>query len=141
MRFTALVLAAVLVALPAGGAAGQSSDQQAPKTTTSASPLTNGGTQPYSVDRVKRELKQLPPTTITEKHDGLKLAYFIQVFGTAPEIQFFKGVDLKNGPVPFPTPPTHADMLEQMTPQQYRHNVADIPSLLVWLGQQLKKKK
>jgi hypothetical protein len=136
MRRTAFVLIPVLLSAQIAGA-GQA--PQTPTTTTTSNPFSTAG-PPYSVERVKRELRQLPPTTITEKQDGLKLEYYIQVFGTAPKIDFFKGVDLKNGPVPF-TAPTHADMLEQMTPQQYRHKEAYIPSLLVWLGQQLTKKK
>lgn len=136
MRLTAFSLLVVLWSAHGVSLVGQSS-------TSTSAPATNPlapNTDPYSVDRVKRELKQLPPTTITEHQDGLKLEYYIQVFGSAPKIDLFKDFDLKNGPVPF-TAPTHADMLEQMTPQQYRHNVADIPSLLVWLGQQLSKKK
>lgn len=138
MRLTALSLAAVITVLPAL------------QPGVSAQPPSNGEAKPrpplstegpgYSVERVRRELRQLPPTTTTERRDGLKLEYYIQVFGAAPKIDFFKNYDLKNGPVPF-TAPTHADMLEQMTPQQYRHPVADIPSLLMWIGQQLSKKK
>jgi hypothetical protein len=136
MRLSAPALAAVLLSVQVVPAVAQT--PQTPDTTTSA-PLSPNAPA-YSVDRVKRELRQVPPTTITERRDGLKLEYYVQVFGSAPQINFFKDFDIKNGPVPF-TAPTHADMLEQMTPQQYRQNVADIPAFLKWLGQQLSKKK
>jgi hypothetical protein len=133
---------AVLLAGPAGASA-----QPPPQPPPGADPFAakpakplSPDTEPYSVERVRRELRLLPPTTTTEQQHGLKLEYYIQVFGSAPRIDFFKDFDVKNGPVPF-SAPTHADMLEQMTPQQYRHPVADVPSLLVWLGQQLSKKK
>ena len=141
MRLTLLAVVGVLACAQSAAAAGQASSSAAPQASTTTSAPLSPANPPYSVERVKRELRQLPPTTITEKQDGLKLAYYIQVFGSAPTIDFFKGIDLKQGPVPFKAPPTHAEMLEQMTPQQYRHPVADIPSLLVWLGQQMKKKR
>jgi hypothetical protein len=87
---------------------------------------------PVSLDRIKRKLAQRPATTTTQTQHGLKLEYYIQVYGVAPRIDLFTDFNLKNGPVPF-SGPTHADMLEQMTPQEFRTPPFDISSLLSWI--------
>jgi hypothetical protein len=153
MRLTLLCFVVTLAVLPMvqGQVSAQAPTPGATSDPPTASPSTSTSTSSvatplspnapaYSVDRVRRELRQVPRTTTVEKQDGLKLEYYIQVFGSAPKVDFFKNYNLKTGTIPWGAP-THADMLEQMTPQEYRKPVADIPSMLIWLGQQLSKKK
>jgi len=42
------------------------------------------------------------------------------------------------GPVPYGAP-THKEMLEQITPREYRAPVADFSALLRWLSERAKK--
>jgi hypothetical protein len=93
---------------------------------------------PVDVARVLRGLRQ---TTIREERDGLRLKYFIDVYGQAPPIELFTRQDnLRNGPVPYGAP-THNEILRMITPQEYRAPVADFSALIRWLSDKAKDKK
>ena len=73
-----------------------------------------------SLSRIQKGLR------ITESRDkaalsgsALRLEFQVQVYGQAPKIEFFKGVDLFTGPVPG-TAPTHRQFIEFVTPSIYR---------------------
>jgi hypothetical protein len=90
---------------------------------------------PISVDRIQRELRE----STREERDGLRLRYFIDVYAQAPPIVVFgPDANLKSGPVPYGGP-THKEMLEQMTPQEFRAPAADFSALLRWLADRAKK--
>ncbi len=84
---------------------------------------------PISLDRIQKKLATAPATT---NISGLKLEYYIQVYGTAPRIDFFTGFDTISGPVPM-SAPTHRDMLDMMTPLEFKAPVMDISGLIAWL--------
>jgi hypothetical protein len=85
---------------------------------------------PLNLDRIQRELRQ---STIREEHEGLTLRYVVDVYGQAPPIVIFGPEDdLVNGPVPYGGP-TRREMLEHMTPKEYRAPSADFSALLRWL--------
>lgn len=89
-----------------------------------------------NVDRIYRQLRQ---TTVREEIDGLHLRYTIDVFGRAPNIELFTKQDnLLKGPVPYGAP-THADILQAITPQEYRAPAADFGALFRWLADKAKK--
>jgi hypothetical protein len=72
---------------------------------------------PVDLRRIERQFRR---TTIREERDGLNLRYFVDVYATAPPIVLFTPQDnLLSGPVPYGAP-THYDMLEMMTPQEFR---------------------
>lgn len=72
---------------------------------------------PVDLGRIRRELKQAPAGS--ETREGLKLRYFLQIYGTAPELKIFtEDVDLVRGPVPYGAP-THREMLRVMTPKEF----------------------
>jgi hypothetical protein len=86
---------------------------------------------PINVERIHRQLRQ---TTVREERDGLNLRYIIDVYGQAPRLEFFTKKDnLREGAVPYGAP-THQDMLNVMTPQEYRAPAADFTSLLRWFS-------
>ena len=92
---------------------------------------------PVDVQRIHRELRQ---SAAREEREGLNLRYFIDVYGQAPPIVIFGPEDnLTSGPVPYGGP-THKDMLEQMTPQEFRSQPADLSALFRWLAERAKKK-
>ncbi len=87
---------------------------------------------PIDMDRIRRELRQAVPDRVQQ--DGLNLRYQIEVFGRAPAITLFTAADnLTNGPVPYGAP-THRDILEQITPREFRAPVMDFTALFKWLA-------
>jgi hypothetical protein len=86
---------------------------------------------PINIDRIQRQLRQ---TTIREERDGLNLRYIVDVYGQAPRIELFTKQDnLRSGAVPYGAP-THQDMLNVMTPQEYRAPAANFGNLLNWFS-------
>ena len=92
---------------------------------------------PLDLGRIQRELRRSPDS---ETREGLKLRYFLQIYGTAPDLKIFTDADnLVHGPVPYGAP-THQEMLNVMTPQEFRTPVMDFSSLFRWASDQLSKK-
>ena len=72
---------------------------------------------PIDLQRIERRFRQ---GQIREERDGLNLRYYIDVFAQAPRIVLFTEQDnLRYGPVPYGGP-THQEMLDMMTPRQFR---------------------
>lgn len=125
-----IVLTALLMFSLARTAAGGVQDNPAPAVDVSKLGV--------SVERIGRQLRQ---TTVREERDGLNLRYVVDVYGTAPRIEFFTRQDnLLSGPVPYGAP-THQDILQVITPQEFRAPAADFGNLLRWLADKAKDKK
>ncbi len=91
---------------------------------------------PLDLQRIYRQLQQ---PTIREKRDGLNLRYVIEVFGQAPPLVVFTKEDnLLTGPVSYGAP-THREMIEHVTPREYRAPAADFSALLRWLADRARK--
>lgn len=91
---------------------------------------------PVDLNKVTRQLRQ---SAATESHNGLHLRYSVDVYGQAPRIDFFTKQDnLTSGPVPYGAP-THREMIEHVTPMEYRAPYADLSALLRWLSEKSKK--
>jgi hypothetical protein len=91
---------------------------------------------PLNLDRIQRELRQ---SAIREERQGLNLRYIVDVYGQAPPIAIFGPDDnLVYGPVPYGAP-THKEMIEHVTPREYRAPAADFSALLRWLAEKAKK--
>ena len=74
---------------------------------------------PIDLQRIERQFRQ---GQIREERNGLNLRYFVDVFAPAPKIKLFSKEDnLEYGPAPYGGP-THSEMLEVMTPRQYRNH-------------------
>jgi hypothetical protein len=83
-----------------------------------------------NVARVQRQLQR---TIERERLQGTTLRYNIDVFARSPQIEIFApDVDLQFGPVPF-SAPTHQDMLDVVTPREFRSPIMDFSNLLRWL--------
>jgi len=92
---------------------------------------------PIDLAKITRELRQ---TQGTESRNGLHIRYTIDVYGAAPRIEFFTKEDnLQTGPVPYGAP-THREMINQVTPQEFRAPIADFSALLRWLADRGNKK-
>ena len=80
---------------------------------------------PLDLNRIRRELKEAPADS--ETRDGLKLRYFLQIFGTAPELKIFTDdIDLVSGPVPYGAP-THQEILRVITPKEFSVPAFSVP--------------
>ena len=91
---------------------------------------------PVDLQRIHRELRQI---TEREEREGLNLRYYVNVTTEAPPLVLFGPDDnLSSGPVPYGGP-THKEMLEQMTPKEFRAPVADFNALLRWLAERAQK--
>jgi hypothetical protein len=91
---------------------------------------------PIDLARIQRQLQQ---TADREERDGLNLRYYVNVATQAPPLVLLRREDnLTYGPVPYGGP-THKEMLEQMTPQEFRAPAADFSALLRWLAERAQK--
>jgi hypothetical protein len=91
---------------------------------------------PLNLDRIQRGLRQ---SAIREERQGLNIRYVVDVYGQAPPLVIFRPEDnLVYGPVPYGAP-THKEMIEHVTPKEYRAPAADFSALLRWLAEKGKK--
>ena len=91
---------------------------------------------PLNFERLERNLRT---STSSEERDGLNIRYLIQIFGQAPPIIVWRKEDnLVHGPVPYGAP-THREIIEHITPREYRSPPADISALIRWLQERAKK--
>lgn len=93
-----------------------------------------------SLERIQKGLR------VTESREkakqtgnALRLEFNVQVYGKAPKIEFFRGIDLVNGPVPG-TAPTHRQFIDFVTPSIYRQPTMPISTLAFWAAMQLWQK-
>jgi hypothetical protein len=91
---------------------------------------------PVSLARIKRGLRD---TSTRESPLGLKLAYYVNVVGESPQVNLFKDFDSRTGRVPFAAP-THQELFDQVTPQEFKSPPADLLGAAAWLGGKLVKK-
>jgi hypothetical protein len=83
--------------------------------------------------------RQLQRSSERQEGDGLNLKFFVAVYAPAPGIQLYTKQDnLSHGPVPYGGP-THSDMLQIMTPQEFRAPAADFSGIARWLAGKAKK--
>jgi len=126
------------VLLIIGLAPGVRAQQPAPESRpASAETAVDVSRLPINLNRIHRELRQ---TTEIEERTGLNLHYVIDVYGAAPRINVLdpKRDNLVSGPVPYGVP-THQQMLEVMTPKEFRSPAMDFSALARWLSDKAKK--
>jgi hypothetical protein len=93
---------------------------------------------PLDVSKIQKELKRQADV---EERDGLNLRYNLHVYGVAPRLQFFTEEDnLTTGPVPWGAP-THQEIINHITPQEFRAPAADFSAFFRWLAERNKKKE
>jgi hypothetical protein len=131
MRSAAAVLFVLSLALPVAA------QEQQPRRAPQSSADVNVDRLPLNLNRIHRQLRH---TTDLEERDGLNLRYRVQIYGTAPPIQIFgEDSNLVNGPVPYGAP-THREIVNHITPQEFRAPAADFSALIRWLNDRNKKK-
>lgn len=132
MRIHLLLAACVLSLIPVSAVRAQ----QVPAASARADERVNVDRLPLDLARLERQIRR--PPAERERWDGFRLNYTVEVFGAAPKLQLFEPKDvLPGGPIPYGAP-THREMVDVMTPREYRAPGADLSSLMRWLEQKLK---
>ena len=126
----ALAILALIVGL---GARGSAQDPQTAKPAPAETPAIDATKLGVSLSRIQKGLRTAETRAKTNP-EGLRLEFNVQVFGTAPRVEFLKDVDLMYGPVPG-TAPTHREYVEMVTPPIYRTPVVPISAFAVWAAQ------
>ena len=80
-----------------------------------------------SFDRIKRELRILPPSTAKS---AIKLEYYVEVQGLMPPLPLFRPGELTTGPVPYGAP-THWDMMDHVTPQAFKSPAIPVSAIAI----------
>jgi hypothetical protein len=139
MRSAALVLIVLSLASPALAQSAAAQEPAKPVGTTGQSPdVVDVDRLPLDLKRIQRGLQQTPTERV--ERDGLNLRYQLQIYGTAPPIQFFgEDANLVHGPVPYGAP-THQEIINHITPLPFRAPAADFSALIRWLADRNKKK-
>jgi hypothetical protein len=121
-RQTALVAALLLGMTPIAGA----QSVVAISTAAPAASAVDVNRLPIDLRRIERTMRQ---ASTREERDGLNLRYFVEVYAKAPNIVLFTKEDnLEYGPVPYGAP-SHQEMLNMITPKEYRAPAANFGNL------------
>jgi hypothetical protein len=121
MRRVIVLLLVALVAVPAAAFA-----QQPP-------PAVDATKLGVDLSRIKRELAEAQAEESSD--DPLRLKFYVDVVGTAPKIDFLEGFNV-DGPVSYGSP-THKEVLEVLTPKEFRSPVIPFYGLAVLAAQKL----
>jgi hypothetical protein len=132
-RAAASVVAIVVVAWPAWAqqpTTAASQPTQPPEATQSIDPYKLG----ISLSRIRRELQEID-TRQQQSGDPLRLEFTVEVHGRAPRIDLLENFPV-SGPIPY-GPPTHQEVLDQLTPKEFSSPVVPFSSFAFWAAQQL----
>ena len=121
MRRFIVILLVAIVAAPTGAVA----QQQQP--TVDATKLG------VDLARIKRELAEAHAEEPSD--DPLRLKFYVDVVGTAPKIDFLEGFNV-DGPVSYGSP-THKEVLDVLTPKEYRSPVIPFSALALLAARSL----
>jgi len=143
MRTSALAVATFVAwSVLALSSASVLAQQQSPAATSRATAQTppssgvNVDRLPLDLQRIERQLRR---NRDREEFDGVRLRYFVDVFGQSPRIELFAPEEnLSTGPVPWGAP-THNDMLQQVTPKEFRSPPMDLSAVMRWLSEKVGK--
>lgn len=91
-----------------------------------------------SISRIRQGLF-IKESTRRDGLSPLHLEFQVQVYGQAPKIDVLKGADLFGGQVPG-SAPTHNQMIDFWTPQQYSAPALPVSALMFWFADQMWKK-
>lgn len=131
---TAALLSATLLA-PAGLFAQQPENNGTSKTIKPEKDSSEN--LPVSLERIRRQLTTTRTRSRSSK-DGLRLEYFVDVYGRAPRIDLFLPMEnITRTPVMYGGM-THQEFLQVVTPQEFKSPPADIgaalAALVKWLS-------
>jgi hypothetical protein len=124
---------ALCVLLLSGSLAHAQNQPTTPAPTETATPL-DPQKLPGSIDRIRKELSQP-----ADKPSGLRIQRIVEVVGVAPPITLWSADErarLASAPSPFGAP-THRQMLDLNTPQEFKRYPIDLNAVMRWLAERL----
>ena len=136
MRTIPIVSSALLVAGLAAGTNAQTTQAAAQSTTAAPAPPETTEQYGLNLSRIQRGLRK---SAERQDYDGLNLRYYVNVYAPAPPIKLFTPLDnLLYGQAPYGAP-THRDMMNLMTPQEFSAPAADFSGIARWFANKGKK--
>lgn len=126
-RFAVVAAVGMGLAAPAAAAA-----QEAPGTPGAEAPAAaaEASALPVSLERIKRRM-----AAVREAGDGrrklLNLNYYVDVYARAPSVELFRDFDLDGETVSYGSP-THLEMLEAVTPREWRPRAVSTGNVFSW---------
>lgn len=85
---------------------------------------------PVSLDRIKRRLAS--QEAVEEgRRSLLNLSFYVDVYARAPAIDILQGINLESESVSYGAP-THSEMLEAVTPREWRPRAISTGNLFGW---------
>lgn len=131
-RLLAVLLAAHLAAPAASWA------QAAPPAASAQPPAVDGSRLGVSLDRIRRELAQAQAADAAPDDGRIRFSFSVEVVGSAPKIDLLQGFSLKGG-VPYGSP-THQEVLDVITPREFRSPAVPFSAIAFWAARQLYEK-
>ena len=131
-----LLVAMVVSPSPLWAQTPQTAQPAAPETT--SSPAVDPAKMGVSLERIKRELAQAEAAAAAPDGNPLKFSFTVEVVGQAPRINFLEGFSV-TGAVPYGSP-THREVLDVLTPKEFRSPVIPFSAMAFWAAQQLWQK-
>ena len=125
-----LTMLGVLLLGLAVPAAAQDPEPTPPAAPVSEEPVIDATKLGVSLSRIAVGLRTAETKQQTNP-GGLRLEYMVQVYGLAPKIRLFEGVDLVGGSVPG-TAPTHNQVIDHLTPKSFSAPALPISALAFW---------
>ena len=137
MRTISVVSSALIVlSIAAGASAEEPQAQPAPPAVAPATPSAESQQYGLNLARIQRGLQK---SAERQEYDGLNLRYYVSVYAPSPSIKLFTPLDnLLYGQAPYGGP-THREMMDLITPREYRAPVADFSGIARWLANKSKK--
>ena len=137
MRTISVVSSALIVlGFAAAASAQEAQAQPAPPATATPAPATDSTQYGLNLARIQRGLQK---SAERQEYDGLNLRYYVSVYAPSPSIKLFTPLDnLLYGQAPYGGP-THREMMDLITPREYRAPVADFSGVARWLANKAKK--
>jgi hypothetical protein len=137
MRTISVVSSALLVlGLAAAASAQEAQAQPAPAAATAPAAAADSTQYGLNLARIQRGLQK---SAERQEYDGLNLRYYVNVSAPSPSIKLFTPLDnLLYGQAPYGGP-THREMMDLITPREYRAPVADFSGVARWLANRSKK--
>ena len=138
MRTISVVSSALIVLGFAAAASAQEAlaPQLAPPATATPAPAADSTQYGLNLARIQRGLQK---SAERQEYDGLNLRYYVSVYAPSPSIKLFTPLDnLLYGQAPYGGP-THREMMDLITPREYRAPVADFSGVARWLANKAKK--
>lgn len=137
MRTIFVVSSALIVlGLAAAASAQEAQARPAPSATTTPAAAADSTQYGLNLARIQRGLQK---SAERQEYDGLNLRYYVSVYAPSPSIKLFTPLDnLLYGQAPYGGP-THREMMDLITPREYRAPVADFSGVARWLANKAKK--